>query len=153
MGRQTNIYIYGSGMKKEIDLLKKHEGLRLKPYRCSAGKLTIGYGRNLDDVGISEEEAEMLLLNDLLTANIEVENRFLWFQELDEVRKAVVVNMIFNLGIARFSAFKKTISLIEEGSYSEAAQEMLDSRWANQVGSRANELSEMMRTGLWPEEI
>lgn len=140
-------------MKKEIDLLKKHEGLRLKPYRCSAGKLTIGYGRNLDDVGISEEEAEMLLLNDLLTANIEVENRFLWFQELDEVRKAVVVNMIFNLGIARFSAFKKTISLIEEGSYSEAAQEMLDSRWANQVGSRANELSEMMRTGLWPEEI
>jgi lysozyme len=61
--------------------------------------------------------------------------------------------MIFNLGIARFSAFKKTISLIEEGSYSEAAQEMLDSRWANQVGSRANELSEMMRTGLWPEEI
>lgn len=140
-------------MKKEIDLLKKHEGLRLKPYRCSADKLTIGYGRNLDDVGISEEEAEMLLLNDLLTANIEVENRFLWFQELDEVRKAVVVNMIFNLGIARFSAFKKTISLIEEGSYSEAAQEMLDSRWANQVGSRANELSEMMRTGLWPEEI
>jgi lysozyme len=140
-------------MKKEIDLLKKHEGLRLKPYRCSAGKLTIGYGRNLDDVGISEEEAEMLLLNDLLTANIEVENRFVWFEDLDEVRKAVVVNMIFNLGIARFSAFKKTISLIEEGSYSEAAQEMLDSRWANQVGSRANELSEMMRTGLWPEEI
>jgi lysozyme len=140
-------------MKKEIDLLKKHEGLRLKPYRCSADKLTIGYGRNLDDVGISEEEAEMLLLNDLLTANIEVENRFVWFEDLDEVRKAVVVNMIFNLGIARFSAFKKTISLIEEGSYSEAAQEMLDSRWANQVGSRANELSEMMRTGLWPEEI
>jgi lysozyme len=140
-------------MKKEIDLLKKHEGLRLKPYRCSAGKLTIGYGHNLDDVGISEEEAEMLLLNDLLTANIEVENRFVWFEDLDEVRKAVVVNMIFNLGIARFSAFKKTISLIEEGSYSEAAQEMLDSRWANQVGSRANELSEMMRTGLWPEEI
>jgi lysozyme len=140
-------------MKKEIDLLKKHEGLRLKPYRCSADKLTVGYGRNLDDVGISEEEAEMLLLNDLLTANIEVENRFVWFEDLDEVRKAVVVNMIFNLGIARFSAFKKTISLIEEGSYSEAAQEMLDSRWANQVGSRANELSEMMRTGLWPEEI
>jgi lysozyme len=70
-------------MKKEIDLLKKHEGLRLKPYRCSADKLTIGYGRNLDDVGISEEEAEMLLLNDLLTANIEVENRFVWFEDLD----------------------------------------------------------------------
>ncbi|BDU38740.1 glycoside hydrolase family protein [Vibrio nigripulchritudo] len=127
-------------------LLKKHEGLRLKPYRCSAGKLTIGYGRNLADNGITEQEAEALLDNDINTA-IEQAKTLPFFDELNEPRQAVIVDMVFNLGFPRFLMFKKTLMAIEAGQWNVASVEMLNSRWARQVGKRANTLSEMMRTG------
>lgn len=130
------------------DILIRDEGCRLKPYRDSVGKLTIGVGRNLDDNGISYEEAMILLDHDIEKASQDAES-FHWFWGLNEVRQAVVVSMIFNMGLPTFSQFKKTIMCIEMGDYWQAAREMLDSRWAVQVGPRATRLSIMMETGEW----
>jgi len=85
-----------------IDLLKRHEGFRSKVYKCSAGKLTAGYGRNLEDLGLSEEEATMLLLNDIRRVQAEAQNNFKWFYELDQARQDVVLSLIFNMGLHGF---------------------------------------------------
>lgn len=128
------------------DMLIRHEGLRLKPYRDSVGKLTIGVGRNLDDVGITEEEARYLLKNDIQKAVVEAK-RFRWYAKLNNPRKQAIIDMIFNLGPSRFLGFKKMLAALEAGDYEAAAREMLDSKWAQQVGRRATELAEIMRTG------
>ncbi|WP_163372863.1 glycoside hydrolase family protein [Endozoicomonas acroporae] len=133
------------------DLIKEHEGLRLKPYRCTAGKLTIGYGHNLDDNGITEDQAERMLIEDVANVEKELVRNIPWFAELDIVRQSILIDMAFNLGWPRLSKFKKTLAYIKSGEYNEAAMEMLDSVWANQVGERAIRLAEMMRTGEWPE--
>ena len=128
--------------------LVRHEGLRLKPYRCTAGKLTIGIGRNLDDRGISQKEAYAMLERDiqdceqwLIDEIPEVYNK------LDEVRQAVLLNMCFNLGIKGLLGFKNTLDFIGAGDWERAANNMLASKWAKQVGLRAIELSELMRKG------
>lgn len=131
-------------MNDLVSSIKKHEGLRLKPYRCSAGKLSIGYGRNLDDVGISKTEAESLLEHDIKTAK-ETASQFRWYRELDENRQDVIVEMIFNLGLPRLLKFKKTIQALRDHDYDEAANQMLDSKWAKQVGQRAVTLADKMR--------
>lgn len=128
------------------ELLIKHEGLKLKPYYCSEGKLSIGVGLNLEE-GITPEEALMLLDSRVNSAINEITRDFLWYQKLNDVRKAVIVNMVYNMGISRFKGFKKTIQFIEDKNYKQAAKEMLDSKWANQVGDRAIELSQMMEEG------
>ena len=128
--------------------LVRHEGLRLKPYRCTAGKLTIGIGRNLDDRGISQKEAYAMLERDiqdceqwLIDEIAEIYNK------LDEVRQSVLLNMCFNLGIKGLLGFKNTLDFIGAGDWERAANNMLASKWAKQVGMRAIELSEMMRKG------
>lgn len=135
--------------KRLQETLIRHEGLRLKPYRCPSGKLTIGVGRNLDDVGISKDEAMTLLANDIMRCmaighSIFGEN---WLM-LDEVRQEVIINMIFNLGEAGFRNFKKTIDYIRMGQYDKAGDEMLASKWAQQVPKRAYELALAMKTGV-----
>jgi lysozyme len=130
-----------------IDVLKRDEGLRLKPYEDSVGKLTIGYGRNLEDVGISEAEAEALLRADIAKAEREAA-KYPWFAGLDSARKAVVVSMIFNLGPQGFAGFKNTIADIAAARYDLAASRMLQSKWADQVGNRAIRLAAAMRTGV-----
>ena len=127
--------------------LVHHEGLRLKPYRCSAGKLTIGVGRNLDDVGLTEEEALLLLGNDISRVITELDQNIPAFSSLDEIRKRVLVDMGFNLGISRLLKFRRMLAALEAGDWSQAAVEMMDSRWARQVGSRAERLKLMMETG------
>ena len=127
--------------------LKVEEGLRLKPYRCPAGKLTIGYGRNIQEVGISKEEAEMLLQNDIQKTIDDLNKSIPWYQTLSENRQVVLVDMCFNLGLSEFLNFKNTLELIKIGNYLEASKAMLQSKWAKQVGKRAFELSEMMRIG------
>ncbi len=127
-------------------LIKQHEGLRLKPYHCTEGKLTIGYGRNLDDVGITESEAEYLLEQDMKASIVQASN-FPFFAGLNEYRKAVIVDMIFNLGLSRFNQFKRMLNALQRHDYHQAATEMLDSRWATQVGIRADRLAQIMRTG------
>lgn len=128
------------------DMLIRHEGLRLKPYIDTVGKLSIGVGRNLDDVGISEAEALHLLRNDIETHTREL-GRFPWFAGLNDTRRAVIIDMHFNLGATRFNGFSKMINALERGDYISAAGEMLNSRWAAQVGNRARELSTMMMRG------
>ncbi|MGP9834226.1 glycoside hydrolase family protein [Marinobacter sp. NSM] len=126
--------------------LERHEGLRLKPYRDTVGKLTIGHGRNLEDVGISREEADFMLDNDIDQVE-QYLNTVDEYNELDEVRQTVLANMAFNLGFYGLMAFRKTWAAISRKDYPEAARQMLDSRWARQVGNRAQELAEIMRTG------
>ena len=134
-------------MKNIIDLLIKHEGLRLKPYRDTVGKLTIGIGRNLDDLGITEAEARYLLENDVLRVSLELVHHFPWYNGLNAARMIVMIDMVFNLGINRFKLFKKLIKAIEVQDWEQAAKEMLDSKWARQVKGRAAELAQMMRDG------
>ena len=135
-------------MKLIEQMLIIDEGIRLKPYRDTVGKLTIGVGRNLEDIGITEEEALFLLDNDIKKAKEDVKKVFgEVYYELDPVRKSVLINMMFNLGLPRFLTFKKFIQAVKEKDFIKASQEMLDSKWANQVKDRAKRLSFMMRTG------
>lgn len=141
-------------MRREdlIAQLERHESLKLKPYRDSVGKLTIGIGRNLDDVGISVKESHFLCDNDLDERVFPALDRSLpWWRTLSAARQQVLANMCFNLGIGRLLGFKNTLALIQAGKFAEASVEMLKSKWAIQVGKepgeRAYELSEMMRDG------
>ncbi len=136
--------------KKElVNLLKKHEGIRLKPYKDSVGKVTLGIGRNIESMGITAEEAEFLLQNDIQRCYDEAVVNFKWFDELDETRQDVILSMIFNLGLPSFLGFKKMIQAIENKDFESASKEMLDSKWSSQVGKRAYELSEMMKAGVY----
>ena len=128
--------------------LVRHEGLRLKPYRCTAGKLTIGIGRNLDDRGISQKEAYAMLERDIQDCEQWLVDEIPEvYNNLDEVRQSVLLNMCFNLGIKGLLEFKNTLAFIGTGDWERAANNMLASKWAKQVGMRAIELSEMMRKG------
>lgn len=118
----------------------------LKPYRDSVGVLTIGYGRNLEGKGITDKEAEFLLRNDIFEA-IRYAELMPWFPDLDDARKSVVVEMIFNLGRKKFIQFRGMIEAIANEQYDIAAEEMLDSLWAKQVGKRAKTLAQLMRQG------
>ncbi len=128
------------------DQLILHEGLRLKPYRCTAGKLTIGVGRNLEDKGISHDEAMMLLRNDIAEVTAQLE-RFDWFRALGPVRRKVLIDMCFNLGMAGLMGFKQMIEALKRADYERAADEMVSSKWYRQVGERGRRLERMMRTG------
>ena len=136
-----------------IRQIRLHEGERLKPYRCSAGKLTIGVGRNLDDRGITREESAMLLDNDIRLLEVELYRALPWASALDDVRQRVLLDMAFNLGLPGLLQFKRTLEAIRTGQYQQAATMMLDSLWARQVGQRAERLSRMMATGATPREL
>lgn len=131
-----------------VEHVKDSEGFRTYPYRCTADKLTIGYGRNLEDVGVSREEAEVLLRNDLAGA-IEHAESLDFFPGLDPVRQIVIVDMIFNLGASRFRLFRKFQAALALKDYTLAAHEMKDSRWYTQVGRRAKKLHAAMLSGIW----
>ena len=133
-------------MKNLTNQLIRHEGFRQHPYKDSVGILTVGVGRNLKDVGISEDEAKYLLQNDIKTARDELLKRYPAFNTMTQVRQDVLINMVFNIGIARFQKFKNMIKALIEQDYVRASEEMLDSLWAKQVGKRAIEMSEQMRT-------
>lgn len=123
-----------------------HEGLKLEPYKCTAGKLTIGVGRNIEDIGISEDEAMFMLDSDIARVRDELDRALPWWSELTEARRNVLIDMCFNLGISRLLQFQNALTAIEEGRYDDGAAEMLDSRWAKQVGARAENLAEAMRS-------
>lgn len=128
--------------------LIEHEGLRLDLYKDSVGIWTIGVGRNLEHVGLrSEVEAKYLLRSDILAIRSELLVSLPWITDLDDVRQRVLTNMAFNLGVTGLLGFHKTLGFISDGKYVDAAQEMLRSRWARQVGKRAIALSEMMARG------
>lgn len=126
------------------NLLIHHEGRSLRPYKCPAGALTIGVGRNLDAQGISEQEAMQMLDNDITKFSREVRNRWPWTATAPDVVGVVLVDMAFNLGTAGLAEFRRFLAALETKNYPLAADEMLRSRWADQVGSRAFELAKMI---------
>lgn len=128
------------------DQLVQHEGLRLKPYKDTVDKLTIGVGRNLDDVGITQAEAMLLLDNDIKRVVADLDQELPWWRHMSKTRQLVLADMAFNLGLPRLKGFKKALAAMAEGRYGDAATEMLDSKWAAQVGPRALRLAQMMRT-------
>ncbi len=129
--------------------LIRDEALRLKPYKDSVGKLTIGVGRNLDDVGISREEAIQLLANDIERALAWLRTHLPWTLELDEIRQAALANMVFNMGGQKLEGFVQFLAKLKAQDFEGAAKEMLNSLWAKQVGDRAERLAEQIRTGQW----
>jgi len=130
--------------------IEEHEGFRAHAYRDSLGFLTIGIGRLVDERrggGISREEARTLLLHDLQAVFDGLDQRLPWWRDLDEIRKHVIVDMAFNLGVGGLLKFRTTLEAVKSGCWDEAAKGMLKSRWAGQVGRRARRLAAMMRTG------
>lgn len=131
--------------------LRAFEGLRLRPYRCTEGVLTIGYGHTGPDVrpGIvwSKEQAESALQRDIAEAVAGLDRRLPWWRTLDDVRARVLADMAFNMGLDRLCGFKHALAAMQAGDYSEAARELLDSKWAKQVKGRAVHLADRMETG------
>ena len=136
--------------EKLIEQLFVHEGYRQFPYKDTVGKLTIAIGRNLDDVGISQEEARYLCHNDIDKAINHCRLKFPWFDSLDEVRRDALTNMCFNMGISRLLGFKKMLKAFSEGDYQKAALEAIDSKWSKQVGRRAEDIIYMIIEGEYP---
>ncbi|MBF0339681.1 MAG: glycoside hydrolase family protein [Magnetococcales bacterium] len=148
-------------LERMRDQLIAHEGLRLKAYRCTADKLTIGVGYNIDAHGvpfgmtldqimvngITRDQAMTLLTNGINDCIQALTGALPWWKSLDEIRRRVLIDMCFNLGINGLCGFYTTLGHVQAGRYDQAATAMLDSRWAKQVGNRANRLSQMMRTG------
>ena len=131
--------------RRVAEQLLVDEGLRLKPYRCTAGKLTIGVGRNLEDKGISAAEALGLLDNDIDEFWKELTSLLPWVLTAPEAVQEVLLNMAFNLGVPGLLKFKETLRLLQSGDYRRAAAAMLDSKWAKQVGLRAERLSHRVK--------
>lgn len=139
-----------------IDQIKRDEddqhvpGARFHVFNDTRGVPTIGYGRNLRDNGISEEEADFLLRNDEREIDDAITTALPWTTDLaDSPRFSVLVNMAFNMGIAGLLQFKQMLAHVEAGEWAAAADAMLDSEWASQVGARAQRLAVQMRTGIW----
>ena len=133
-----------------IEMLRTHEGVETHAYKCTAEKTTIGVGRNIDPsggIGLSHDEIDYLLANDVKRVTVELIRAFPWYSELDEVRKAAMIDMCFNMGLPRLSKFKKSLAAMGNGDYDLAAMEFLDSNWAKQVGGRAITVTDMIRSG------
>jgi len=156
------------------DQLILHEGLRLEVYKCPAGYWTVGVGRNLEgkpltdeeqehilgcsgltpdqvisilkERGVTKDEALFLLANDIKDAVKDLSN-FDWFENLDPVRKKVVIDMRYNLGPTRFRQFRRMIAALSVGDYKIASWEMMDSKWYHEVGNRSKRLVRMMESG------
>lgn len=129
--------------------LDDDEGRRKKPYTDTVGKLSIGVGRNLDDRGLRDDEIDLMLANDVAEAIGDCRRMFRNFDSLNEVRQEVLVNMMFNMGYTKLAGFKKMIAAVLSSDWARAAQQMLDSKWADQVGERADRLAAAMRKGAW----
>lgn len=130
-----------------MEALKKEEGFRAKVYKCIAGKNTIGFGRNLDDKGITYEEAEYLLKNDIKMVDTWLNGNVPIYATLTPERQFVLIDMCFNLGFVGLLKFRKMFEAIKAGEFAKAAAEMLNSKWAVQVGPRARKLARIMETG------
>ena len=125
--------------------LIRHEGLKLLPYKCTAGKLTLGVGRNIEDRGISKETAMQMLDEDIEICLNELMERLNYFENLPTEVQETLVNLCFNMGISRLMKFQLMLGAIQAGQYELAAKELLDSRYARQVGKRAEELADILR--------
>ena len=133
-----------------IEMLRQHEGVRTHAYKCTSNKTTIGVGRNIDEsggIGLSKEEINYLLTNDVKRVNDELLGAFRWYKTLGTERKDAMMDMCFNMGLPRLMLFKKALAAMAKGDYVTASAEFLDSRWAKQVGQRAETITAIIETG------
>jgi len=130
-----------------IKQMRFHEGVRNNVYKDHLGIETIGVGRNLVDRGLSDEEVDYLLSNDIQIVENELDNGLSWWRDLDEVRQRALADLAFNMGLPRLHGFVKMLSALQRRDYHAAADELLDSKYAKQVGERSNRVAEMIRTG------
>tara|TARA_R110002126_G_scaffold87487_3_gene210556 strand:+ start:132 stop:536 length:405 start_codon:yes stop_codon:yes gene_type:complete len=131
-------------------MLIRHEGSKSHAYMCTANKVTVGVGRNIDPeggIGLTKDEISFLLKNDIERVEDELSRRLPWILELSDVRIDALIDICFNLGLPRFLKFAKALAALEQREYDLAADEFMDSRWAKQVGNRAVTVSNMIRTG------
>ena len=131
------------------EMLRLHEGVRSKSYICSAGYETIGVGRNISEsgLGLSDDEIDYLLDNDIKRVKEELQETYFWFGGLNEARQDAMVDICFNLGLTKRRGVVNALTAMRREQFDVAADEFLDSRWAEQVGQRANRVTEMIRTG------
>lgn len=137
---------------KLVRMVKRHENYSAKPYVDTTGHLTVGYGRNLEDNPLTEPEATYLLVTDLDRCERELERRWPVVKRLDAVRRAALVDMTFNLGIAGIAGFSRMWAAIERGDWERAYMEALDSKWSAQVGRRSLDIAAMLATGEWDDD-
>ena len=137
--------------EKLLEMLKRHEGVRSHVYRCSAGYETIGVGRNISKsgMGLSDDEVDYLLENDIERVIKELSSEYPWFNALDDVRKDAMIDISFNLGATRLRGFKRALAAMEVADYKTAAKEFLDSKWSRDVKGRATELCYMIEMGSY----
>ena len=136
--------------KDLIEMLRRHEGVRSHAYKCSEDMITVGVGRNIDEnggLGLSEDEVDYLLENDITRVRQELTDTYFWFPALNEARQDAMIDISFNLGQTRLRGFVKAVEAMSREQFDIAADEFMDSRWSQQVGSRAVEVTEMIRTG------
>lgn len=129
----------------EIQLMED-EGLRLKPYRDTVGKLTIGIGRNIDDVGISKDEAIYMMRNDIASVQKQLSQLLPFWSNLNTVRQDALTNMAF-MGVPKLMQFKNMLSYLSKGQYDMASKEVLNSKYASQVGDRAARIAKQILFG------
>jgi lysozyme len=166
-------------MSKIVEQLILHEGLRLKPYRCTGNKLTIGVGRNYEDnpltppeqiklfgkampqkelyeslaKGITREQAIFLLERDIQNSTRDAKSLVPNFDSLSEQRRFVLIDMALNMGRSSLATFRNTLRMINEEKFADASVNMLKSKWAKQVKDRAKRLSIMMRDNLYHDQV
>ncbi len=129
-------------------LLIRHEGLKNTVYRCPAGRLTVGVGRNLEDNGITDEEALILLRNDIRRCELALDAALGYWRMLSPPRQRVLISMCFQLGLKGLLGFKRMLAALEDGEYAQAARELLDSKMARQIPLRAKELARLLELGV-----
>ena len=148
-------------MERLIEMLKRHEG-EVKTngqhvlYKCSAGYWTIGIGRNIDingGIGLSDDEVDHLLENDVERVIKELSSEYGWFNDLDDVRKDAMIDISFNLGATKLRKFVLALDAMAKADYKSAAKEFLDSDWSRTVKGRSIELAKMIATGEYYSEV
>ena len=135
--------------EKLLEMLKRHEGVRSHVYLCSAGYETIGVGRNISKsgMGLSDDEVDYLLENDIVRVIKELSSEYPWFKDLDDVRKDAMIDISFNLGATRLRGFKRALAAMDVADYKTASLEFLDSKWSRDVKGRSTELAYMIEMG------
>ena len=129
--------------------LTRDEARRAKPYTDTVGKISIGVGRNLTDVGLRPDEIDLLLSNDISAVCHDLDARLPWWRKMTDARQNALANMCFNLGITRLLTFKTTLGHLERGEYDQAADAALQSKWATQVGDRAKRIAALIKKGVY----
>lgn len=140
------------------DLIRKHEGCEASPYPDQNGIMTCGIGHNLaawplpgEVYPMTQERIDAVFAKDLERATNDLVSNFPWYSSLDPVRQAVLVDMSFQLGITKLTAFKTFLGLVEAGNYQGAAADLMQTDLARETPIRASENADMLSSGLWPD--